>query len=255
MAAQRLPADLGDAYEVVLVRTHVIQPREDLAAVVRRYLGPVVRPGDVAFISEKVVAVTQGRFVWAADIQPGALARFLCRYVSRNPAGMGVRRPVVMEMAIREVGWPRILLAAVAGALARPFGRRGVFYRVAGRRVAAIDGPNPHTIRPYRYAVVLMPLQPERVARRLARVLGVPVAIVDANDLGVEVLGRSPGVDERLVIALLRTNPMGQASQQTPMGLIRPRRLVGPAATARTGRPPAPPPLPPPGRPAGAHAP
>lgn len=213
-----------DRYDRVLIRTHLIQPGESIEALAARYLLPNVRKGDIAFLSEKVVAICQGRLQPAAAIRPRRLARILSRFVGRNRAGLGLRRPVVMEMALREAGTPRILLAAAVHLVGRLTGRKGLFYRVAGRRVAAIDGPNPHTIRPYAFYVVLAPLEPDRVAERLARLIGVPVAIVDANDLGVEVIGRSRGVDVALVRHMLRDNPMGQASEQTPLGLIRPRR-------------------------------
>ena len=47
------------------------------------------------------------------------------------------------------------------------------------------------------------------------------MAIVDANDIGVVVLGGSPAVDQRLVRNLFRDNPLGQKSEQTPFALLR----------------------------------
>ena len=52
--------------------------------------------------------------------------------------------------------------------------------------------------------------------------LGVGVAVIDANDIGVNVLGVSSGVDPALVESLLRDNPLGQGAQQTPVALLRP---------------------------------
>jgi hypothetical protein len=60
------------------------------------------------------------------------------------------------------------------------------------------------------------------VARELAGALGVGVAVIDANDLGVNVLGVSAGVDPALIESLLRDNPLGQGAQQTPVALLRP---------------------------------
>jgi asparagine synthase (glutamine-hydrolysing) len=48
------------------------------------------------------------------------------------------------------------------------------------------------------------------------------VAVIDANDIGVNVLGVSSGVDATLVASLLRDNPLGQGAQQTPVALLRP---------------------------------
>ena len=47
------------------------------------------------------------------------------------------------------------------------------------------------------------------------------MAIVDANDIGVVVLGASDGVDRTLVRNLFRDNPLGQRSEQTPFALLR----------------------------------
>jgi len=47
------------------------------------------------------------------------------------------------------------------------------------------------------------------------------VAIIDANDRGVNVLGASPGLSEELVESLFRDNPLGQGTQQTPVALVR----------------------------------
>jgi hypothetical protein len=129
--------------------------------------------------------------------------------------------PETMQLAIEEVGLPRILLAAAASLATRPLGRRGTFYRVAGPRVAALDGPTPYTIPPSNTHAKRAPANPARVARQLAARFGCAVAIVDANDIGVVVLGASDGVDAALVRNLFRDNPLGQKSEQTPFALVR----------------------------------
>ena len=91
--------------------------------------------------SERMVAITQGRSYPIREIRPGRLARLLERYVTRPGYGIGLGSAETMELAIREVGAPRILLAAAASALTKPFGVHGVFYRVAGPQAKAIDGP------------------------------------------------------------------------------------------------------------------
>lgn len=212
----------GQRVHRLLRRVPLIRPGQDLTTIVRTELRPFVEPGDIAFISEKVVSITQGRVVGMWQITPRPLANFISRFVRRTPHGMGLRQPVVMEMAMREAGVPRIMLAAIVGGLTRLLGRSGDFYRVAGRRVAAIDGPNRHTVKPYGYYVILAPDEPHLVANQLAGELGVPVAIVDCNDLGSEVLGASEGIDVDFVRRALRGNPMGQGHQRTPMGMLRP---------------------------------
>lgn len=203
------------------VRTHVVQPGEDIAEVVRQYAAPHLQPGDVLAISEKVVAICQRRAFPIEELQPRPLARWLSRYVTKTPHGIGIGSPVTMELALREAGVWRILLAAAVAAITKPLGIRGMFYRIAGRSVAAIDGPTPYTLPPYNRYASLAPKNPNKVAQHIAEELGVPVAIVDANDLGVEVLGASRGLNRALVTELFRDNPLGQGSQQTPLCILR----------------------------------
>jgi hypothetical protein len=207
-----------------LVVTHVVAPGEDLIALARRYLGPHVAPGDVAVLGQKLVSICQGRLIELDRVQVGAIARLLSRTVRPSPHGLGLRRPQTMAMAIREVGLARILVASAAGAMDRLRRTHGAFYRVAGPRVWAIDGPGPATLPPYDRYVVLAPDDPDALARSVARALGCGAAVVDVNDLEAAVLGASPGVDRDLVRAALRDNPMGQGTAQTPLGWLRPAR-------------------------------
>jgi F420-0:gamma-glutamyl ligase-like protein len=211
----------GSAYARYPIKTHVIKPDDVIAEVVRQYAAPHVQPGDVLCISEKAVGITQGRAFPIADIRPGKMARLLCKFVKKTKHGIGLGSPETMQLAIQEVGLPRILLAAIAAAITKPFGIKGVFYHVAGRQAAAIDGPTPYTLPPYNRYASLAPKQPEKTAKELASVIGVPVAIIDANDLGVEVLGASKGVDRELIRAAFKDNPLGQGSEQTPMAVVR----------------------------------
>jgi hypothetical protein len=97
----------------------------------------------------------------------------------------------------------------------------GLFYRIAGPQAAAIDGPTSYTIPPYNESATLGPRDPDGAARRLAAALDKPVAVIDANDAGVNVLGASPGVDRRLVRRLFADNPLGQSREQTPIAVVR----------------------------------
>ena len=156
----------------------------------------------------------------------------LSRFVGRTASGIGLGIPATMELAIREAGAARILLATAAAAVTKPFGMKGMFYRVAGPAVRAIDGPTTGTIAPYDGHAKMGPADPDGVADELARSLSAPgalgvdggqvgVAIIDANDIGANVLGTSPGVSAALVASLLRDNPLGQGSEQTPVALLR----------------------------------
>ena len=211
----------GVVYARHPVRTHLVTEADDAAAVVKRYASPL--PDDVRLVavSERMVAITQGRSYPMSQVRAGRLARLLVRYVTRPGYGIGLGTPQTMQLAIDEVGAPRILVAAAVAAITRPFGVHGLFYRIAGRQAAAIDGPTAYTIPPYNQAATLGPSDPDGAARGIAATIGRPVAIIDANDAGCAVLGSSPGVDRRFVARLFADNPLGQAREQTPICVVR----------------------------------
>ena len=218
-----LHASLGGVvYARHPVRTHLVTSADtDAPAVVARYVGALGDDVRLVAVSERMVAITQGRAYPIKDIRAGRLARLLERFVTRPGYGIGLGSAETMELAIREVGAPRILLAAAASAVTKPFGIHGVFYRVAGPQAKAIDGPTSYTIPPYNQAATLGPRDPDGAARAIAAVLDAPVAIIDANDAGCAVLGASPGIDRRFVERLFADNPLGQAREQTPICVVR----------------------------------
>ena len=214
----------GTSYARIPIRTRVVMPGDDLDAFVTEYAAGVVQPGDTLFVTEKIVAITQGRSFTLDEIHPRPLARLLSRYVVKTPYGIGLGMPETMEMALRECGTPRILFAAAVSAVTKLFGRRGDFYRIAGDRARAIDGPTDGTIPPYDRAVVLGPTEPDAVAARLKELLGTPaaVAVVDINDIGGNILGSTlDKAGEQQLVRILSDNPLGQGRQSTPMGIIR----------------------------------
>lgn len=213
----------GAIFGRVPVKTKLVEPGDDIVAVVREALGGRQRPGDIVAVSEKIVAISQGRSFPVASIKPSTAARALAHFVRKTPSGIGLGIPETMELAIREVGLVRILAACAVTAVTRIFGLRGLFYRIVGPQAAAIDGPTPGTIPPYNTHAKLAPKDPDAVAARIAAAIGpgVGVAIIDANDLGVNVLGRTPDVDPDLVSSLFIDNPLGQGHQQTPVALLR----------------------------------
>ncbi|MBR3552721.1 MAG: glycoside hydrolase family 3 C-terminal domain-containing protein [Clostridia bacterium] len=203
------------------IRTHVIQKDDALCELMDRYVVGKVNPDDYLFISEKVVAITQGRAFDIGDIRPSSLAKLLSRCVHKSQYGIGLGSPWTMELALRDVGVPRMLLAAVSAAVTKPFGIRGVFYRVAGEKARAIDGPCDCTIPPYNHYAKLSPADPDKVAAELAAQIGCRTVVIDANDFGVEVLGRSDkSIPVDFCKAVFLDNPLGQSAQSTPLAVV-----------------------------------
>lgn len=210
----------GVSYRRIPVKTPLLTAETNLTAVIEEHAIPLSEPGDILFISEKAVAVTQGRAIPEDQIAIGFTAWALWRFVAKVPYGVGLRRPSSMQCAVNEVGALRIWLAALAGAAGKLAGRKGDFYRVAGPQAAAIDAAGTSPLQPD--CVIMAPKDPDPTASTLASAAGIPVAIVDVNDIGgSSVLGASGGVDRRLVEQALKDNPLGQGSECTPMGLLR----------------------------------
>ena len=215
------------------LRSELLRPGSDIAAAIARSIdalardGVVTRDGDVIVVSEKALAISQGRSYPVDDIRTTPLARVLSRFVSRVPTGVGLAHPTTMQLALDEAGAPRIIMAAAAAAATRPFGVRGVFYRVAGAGVNAIDGPSKLNLPPYDSWATKAPVDPQAAAEGIAASLRdhtgsrVAVAIIDASDLGAEVFAIAGGVSRDDVLAVVADNPLGQSDEQTPFGLVR----------------------------------
>ncbi|MBO7382431.1 MAG: coenzyme F420-0:L-glutamate ligase [Muribaculaceae bacterium] len=212
----------GVEYMRIPCKTHVVMKEDDLGEVLDKYTKDVRQPGDILFVSEKVVAITQGRAFPISEIKPSWLAKFLVKFVYKSPYGIGLGSPYTMQLAIKDVGVPRLLLGCLAAAVTKPFGVRGAFYKVCGQRAYAIDGPCDCTIPPYNRYAKMAPKDPDKVARKMKEKLGLEVIVLDANDLNVDILGKSSkDLDVKFLKALFKDNPLGQNSQQTPIALVR----------------------------------
>lgn len=212
-------------YERLPIKTHLIDKTDEMIDVVDKYIPSNYKKGDVLFISEKAVSVTQERSFFVDEIEPSYMANFISKFVTRSPYGIGLGMPETMEMAIRECGLPKILLASVIGGFSKKvLGRSGDFYRIAGPKARSIDGPTSGTIPPLNKCVVLGPKDPDKVAIAIEKQLNIPCIIVDVNDLGQDILGFSNKElkkNRSFFEKVLSDNPLGQGHEQTPLGLIR----------------------------------
>ena len=63
---------------------------DDAVDVARRYVGELGADVALVTVSERMVAITQGRSHPMSEIRPGRLARFLVRFVTRPGYGIGL---------------------------------------------------------------------------------------------------------------------------------------------------------------------
>ena len=136
-----------------------------------------------------------------------------------------------------QAGWWRMLFAMIIGGVhaARARAAAATSTAIAGHRISEIDGFSPATVKPFDEFAMLGPGRSRRRAPpRSPRTSASPVAIVDANNINVEVLGTSPGfpVDRAVVREVLLDNPLGQ-NDELHADHRRPPDLIGPAGPSR----------------------
>lgn len=216
-----------------LIKTDVFDKGDDYVAKISSYVVSRIEEKKqsgkwFAVISEKIVAISQGRSYFLWEIHPKLFAKFLSRFVKRTPHGIGLGSPWTMQLAIQEVGLPRILLATFLSAITKPLGIKGVFYHVAGRAAASIDGPTEYSLYPSNVSAKLGPKNPQGAAEiihaniyeRIKNEDFLGVVILDANDLGRDVLGNTTKLSNKLIEEIFRDNPMGQGREQTPIAIV-----------------------------------
>ena len=192
----------GKTYARHAIQIPFVNVGDDYDALVRQYVVPLWQSGDIVSVSEKIVALCQKRVVYAQDVQPGLLARILCRFVAQTKAGPGAGVPYKMQFAINQCGT----------------------YKIAGDEVYGLDGFFGHDIEEYAEMGIRIPADPDGVCNKVFQETGVVSMIVDANALAQEILGKCDALrdwpDETLS-RLIGDNPAGQVRQLTPFILIR----------------------------------
>lgn len=205
------------------IKTHFVNIGEDYIELIKKYVSPIYMEGDILFLSEKIISLCQGRVIYAKDVTISPWAWFLSRFASSNAHGIGVDNPYKMQLAIQFAGLPRVIIAAIMAGLCKLIGIRGVFYKIVGKGVSGIDGFYGKAFDCYKEMGILLPENSDNVCNDIWEKLGIRCVIVDANDLGVEILGKSNDITctEGELKAIIRDNPAGQSAQQTPMILAR----------------------------------
>ena len=182
---------------------------------------PHAQPGDIVTIGETPVAIMQDRWHHPSTVKPGFVAKRLCYFflpTSSLATACGLQTLVDIE------GPVRVALAFFIGAIAKVFGKPGVFYQLAGEQARLIDDVTG-TLPPYDQFIVLGPDNPQQVVDTIKQQTGLSAAIVDVNDLkAVKILAASSELSTDVLEQSLRSNPAGNADEQTPVVLIRPGR-------------------------------
>lgn len=205
------------------IRTHFINIEDNYIDVIKQYVLAKYQEGDILAICEKIIAIMQNQIIHKDQLVLSRTAKFLARFVEKTPAGQGVGNPHKMQLAIETAGFSRIMLGAIVSGITKPLGIKGLFYKIVGNEVWAIDGFNNLAYDYYQDKGILTPKNPTEICNDIEKQLGIKAVIVDANDLNVEILGKSTSVKfkDKTLQEILIDNPAGQKNEQTPFILIR----------------------------------
>ncbi len=205
--------------ELKPVRTRILTDKDNIVDMIEKYAKDDVGPDDVVSVAESVVAITQGRITRPEDLKVCFLARILCRFIPQEGSLSSVYG---MQSAMDAEGKWRILFALLIGMLAKIIGRNGVFYELAGPQAPLIDDVTG-TMPPFDKCLVYGPENPKEVAEEIKKRLGCYGAVVaDVNDLKrARVVGISEGLEPNNLARILIDNPFGNASQRTPIVIIK----------------------------------
>jgi len=214
----------GIKYARYPIKTELITPKHNIIKVVVRAVKDLVEKGDIIVFSEKATAISQGRAYHKDDVNPSWLAKFLVKYVTKSDRGIGISSPETFQLAIEECGYLRIILASLIGGLGKLVGIKGLFYYIAGNGARLIDGAAEYVMPPYNKYVSKGPANSNKITEEISQQLNVRSAIIDINDYGGVIVGSCKAISKsqkKLLIKILKDNPLGQSSESTPIGIIR----------------------------------
>lgn len=215
-----------DTYLRHAIKTKFVESKDNYIEIMKKYVLNLYKEGDIVSISEKIISICQNRIIRREDIKIGVWAKLLSKFACRkNRGGYGVGMPINMQYAINKVGLFKVLIASIASGITKVFGIKGVFYKIVGREVSGLDGFYDGAWQEYRDIGIEIPENSNAVCNEIKDKLGISCMIVDSNDFGQVILGKSNDIklEDSTLAQMIKDNPAGQGKEQTPIILIRKR--------------------------------
>ena len=205
--------------DLIPIPTRILTEKDDIIDTVARYVEGKIGPDDVISVAESVVAITQGRAIRPEDLKITKVAKICCRFI---PDYGSLASPHGMQSLMDVEGKWRVAGALVMGFLGKLIGQNGFFYKWGGEQTALIDDVTG-TMPPFDKHIVYGPKDPDKVVAKLKERLGCFGALIaDVNDLKrSRVVGEAAGLNGQMAANLLIDNPFGNASQKTPIVIIK----------------------------------
>ena len=210
---------MAEELELIPEPKRILTDKDDIVDSIERYTKGKIGENDLLCCAESVVAITQGRFVRPEDLQISSVAQFCCRFI---PDYGSLASPHGMQSLMNVEGKWRVAFALFAGFLGKIVGQNGLFYKWGGTETAMIDDVTG-TMPPFDKCIVYGPGEPNEVVKKIAERLGCFGAMIaDVNDLKrSRVVGVTDKVNGQMAAQLLIDNPFGNASQKTPICIIK----------------------------------
>ena len=186
--------------ELIPIHTRILTHHDNIVDAILEYAGDKITDHDIVCSAESVVAITQNRYVPSA----GSMASIYG-----------------MQAAMDEEGKWNMLFSFALGAVAKLFGKNGVFY--ARCRQASLIDDVTGTMPPFDKCLVYGPADTDNVCEKIKKATGAYGAVIaDVNDLKrAAVLGKSQGLDPKQIAKILIDNPFGNDNQKTPIVIIK----------------------------------
>ena len=205
------------------IKTKFVNTNDSYIHIIKEYVLEIYQVGDIISISEKIISICQNRIIKREDIKISFWAKILSKFASHPDTGVGVGEPIKMQYAINKAGLIKVLFASILSAITKLFGKKGIFYEIIGQEVSGLDGFYDHVWNEYKDIGIEIPENPNGVCNEIKEKLGISCMIVDSNDFGQVILGKSSDIalSDDILIQMIRDNPAGQGRQRTPIILIR----------------------------------
>lgn len=204
--------------KLVPVPTRILTNKDNIVDAIMEYAGHDITNHDIVCVAESVVAITQGRYIRPEELHICWQARLMNRFV---PGAGSMASIYGMQAAMEEEGKWNMLFSFIIGAVAKIFGKAGVFY--ARCRQASLIDDVTGTMPPFDKCLVYGPAGTDRVCEEIKNATGAYGAVIaDVNDLKRSaVLGKSKGINPGQIAKILIDNPFGNDNQKTPIVIIK----------------------------------
>ncbi len=213
----------GEKWERYPIKTHFICEKDNLEKIFEGYVLRYLKKDDIIVFCHKIISILQKRIIYKKDLKVGFWARFLSKFATKTPHGFSVGNPLKMQVAINLAGLWRVIFAGIFGKIFKIFGISGVFYHLVGHQINQLDGFYGEAFSQYSEMGILPPVNCDKICQKMKEKYGFSFVIADINDLGGNILGKSEDLKgkEKLLLEILKDNPAGQDSQQTPILILR----------------------------------